>query len=225
MDYVVELEFDGPGFVAVPNSVVDDDRLGSDALAALVYLARLAGGRGPRVVRVGAICARFRWGKDKWQRVARELRAVGALSDNFGRSDDGARVVRSLSVCWPKAAPARVAGPARGARQAASSCERENPAHRKNEAVSCERENPAHRAENPAQVCRKTRLLKEEHTGAVAAAAPSSKAAATAPGGRSDLGAHRLSRAGVAASLGLPVFDLASGLWLRSQAALEKGLA
>ena len=102
MDYIVELEFDGPGFVAVPNGVVDDARLGAEALAVLVYLARLAGGRGPRIVRVAAICKRFDFGKDKWQRIARELRAVGALSDNFGRTDDGRNIVRSLVVGWPK---------------------------------------------------------------------------------------------------------------------------
>ena len=147
MDYIVELEFDGPGFVAVPNGVVDDARLSAEALAVLVYLARLAGGRGPRIVRVAAICKRFDFGKDKWQRIARELRAVGALSDNFGRTDDGRNIVRSLVVGWPKAA---------------------QPVSRKTRLTgkTCEPENPAHTAENPAQVSRKTRLLKEEHTAA-----------------------------------------------------------
>ena len=147
MDYIVELDFDGPGFVAVPNGVVDDERLSAEALAVLVYLARLAGGRGPRIVRVGAICKRFAFGKDKWQRIARELRAVGALSDNFGRSDDGRNIVRSLVVGWPKPS---------------------QPVSRKTRLTvkTCEPENPAHTAENPAQVSRKTRLLKEEHTAA-----------------------------------------------------------
>ena len=148
MDYVVELNFEGPGFVAVPNAVVDDARLGADALAVLVYLARLAGGRGARIVRVGAICKRFGLGKDKWQRIARELRAVGALSDNFGRSEDGRNVVRSLVVGWPRPA---------------------EPVSRKTRLTgveACERENPAHTAENPAQVSRKTRLLKKEQTAA-----------------------------------------------------------
>ena len=139
MDYIVELEFDGPGFVAVPNGVVDDARLGAEALAVLVYLARLAGGRGPRIVRVAAICKRFDFGKDKWQRIARELRAVGALSDNFGRTDDGRNIVRSLVVGWPKPV---------------------QPVSRKTRLTgkTCEPENPAHTAENPAQVSRKTRL-------------------------------------------------------------------
>ena len=147
MDYIVELEFDGPGFVAVPNGVVDDARLSAEALAVLVYLARLAGGRGPRIVRVAAICKRFDFGKDKWQRIARELRAVGALSDNFGRTDDGRNIVRSLVVGWPKPA---------------------QPVSRKTRRTgkTCEPENPAHTAENPAQVSRKTRLLKEQHTAA-----------------------------------------------------------
>ena len=157
MDYIVELEFDGPGFVAVPNGVVDDARLSAEALAVLVYLARLAGGRGPRIVRVAAICKRFDFGKDKWQRIARELRAVGALSDNFGRTDDGRNIVRSLVVGWPKPA---------------------QPVSRKTRRTgkTCEPENPAHTAENPAQVSRKTRLLKEQHTAARAALKPPSRA-------------------------------------------------
>lgn len=147
MDYIVELDFDGPGFVAVPNGVVDDARLSAEALAVLVYLARLAGGRGPRIVRVAAICKRFGFGKDKWQRIARELRAVGALADNFGRTDDGRNIVRSLVVGWPKPV---------------------DPESRKirRTGKTCEPENPAHTAENPAQVSRKTRLLKEEQTAA-----------------------------------------------------------
>lgn len=216
----MELEFEGPGFVAVPNSVVDDERLSADALAVLVYLARLSGGRGPRVVRVAAICKRFEWGKDKWQRVARELRAVGALSDNFdGRTPDGRHIVRSLSVGWPKAKP----------KAKPVVCEPENPAHRKRR--SCEPENPAHRAENPAEVCRKTRLLKKEQTEARADAAfTGGKAAARASGGDVEkdavgkASADAASRSRLAASLGLPVFDPVSGGWLRpaAQAALEK---
>ena len=148
MDYVVELNFEGPGFVAVPNAVVDDTRLGADALAVLVYLARLAGGRGSRIVRVGAILKRFGFGKDKWQRIARELRAVGALADNFGRSEDGRNVVRSLSVGWPL--PVDPVGRKPGSHGLA-------PVGRETRLTA---------AKNPAEVSRKTRLLKKEQTAA-----------------------------------------------------------
>lgn len=156
MDYVVELDFEGPGFVAVPNSVVDDQEVSADALAVLVYLARLAGGRGSRIVRVSAVRDRFGWGKERWQRVSRELRSVGALVDNFGRSDDGRNVVRSLSVGWPKAKAKR------------ETCGTGKPAHR---SATCGTGNPAHRAGNPAQVGRVARPLKREHTKTAAAPA------------------------------------------------------
>ena len=226
MDYLVELGFEGPGFVAVPNAVVDDERLGADALAVLVYLARLAGGRGARIVRVGAICKRFGLGKDKWQRIARELRAVGALSDNFGRSEDGRNVVRSLVVGWPRPA---------------------EPVSRKTRHTgveACERENPAHTAENPAQVSRKTRLLKRDterqgracplagegsplpgdkaESAAKSARSASSRGETTrAEGGRvaqvpvKAAQDDRAARAAVAASLGLPVRDAVTGAWRR----------
>lgn len=244
MDYVVELNFEGPGFVAVPNAVVDDTRLGADALAVLVYLARLAGGRGSRIVRVGAILKRFGFGKDKWQRIARELRAVGALADNFGRSEDGRNVVRSLSVGWPL--PVDPVG-------------RET---RLTRVGACGPGNPAHTAENPAEVSRKTRLLKREQTAARGGAskaqppraagvarvkaagnaggsassrcetsppASAGGGAATAQaGGRVDCRpavapaasgvASSADRAALAAALGLPVLD-ASGQWVRPVAA------
>jgi hypothetical protein len=220
MDYVVELDFDGPGFVAVPNAVVDDKRLGPEALGVLVYLARLAGGRGPRVVRVSAICSRFQFGKEKWQRIARELRAAGALSDNFGsRTADGRHIVRSLAVGWPKPEKPAVVCPSRAVK--ARVCEPGNPADRRK---TCEPGNPADRAGNPAEVGRVSRLLKEEQTEPRAAAAPSGRqAAARGSGGDSAKSDDAVQRAAVSRSLGLPWFDPASGEWRKAgQEACER---
>lgn len=148
MDYLVELDFSGPGFVAVPNEVADLDALGADALGVLVYLARLAGNRGPRIVRVSAILRRFRFGKDKWQRIARELRAVGAMRDVFGRSDDGRSIARAFAVGWPGAATCKPENPARTSRPV------------------CEPEKPALTAANPAEVGRESPALKKDQNAA-----------------------------------------------------------
>jgi hypothetical protein len=178
--YTIHLNFGGGGFVAVPNGVADDRRLTGDALAALVYLARLAGGRDGCIVRVAAVRARFGWGRDRWQSVARSLRAVGALSDYIGRTPDGRGIARALAVGWPQPV---ADGP--------QSCEPGNPAH------TCEPGNPSHRQPgsggpgNPAQVGRATRLFKKEkkRQGALACAdglaSPRVAARPPAPGGAS----------------------------------------
>jgi hypothetical protein len=139
-DYSIHLGFEGPGFVAVPNAVADDPRLSSDALAALVYLARLAGGRAGAVVRVSAVRARFGWGRDRWQSAARCLRAAGALADHFGRSSDGRAVARALVVRWPSRAPEASA-------PEAATCEPGNPVHTVEaggKPATCEPGNPVH---------------------------------------------------------------------------------
>lgn len=172
MDYVIELAFDGPGFVAVPNHVVDMERLSAEALGVLVYLARLAGARSGAVVRVAAVRERFQMGKDRWQRIAGELREVRALTSGFGRSDDGKHIARFLRIGWPSA-------PVKSARKSVASVSRKT---RLSEREVCGPENPAHRAGNPAEVGRVSRLLKEEQTTACAAAASSGEAAAQAGG-------------------------------------------
>lgn len=214
MDYVIELENMESGFVAVPNHVADMVGLSAEALAVLVFLARFAGGRGARIVRVGAVCKRFGFGKDRWQRVSRELRAVGSLRDNFGRTADGQSVVRSLVVGWPK--PGAVKS------QAAKPVSRKT---RLTGAGTCEPENPALTADNPAEVSRKTRLFKTYQTDAAASpAAPSRaklaeaaaevvvKSTREAEGGA--LGEAAIGKADASASLGLAVRCPFSGEWM-----------
>ena len=178
MDYLIELDFAGPGFVPVPNHVADDARLSDGAVAVLVFLARQAAQR-RGVLRVSVVRERFGYGKDKWQRIARELRAVGALGDVYGRTGDGRSIVRAVAVRWPAPAakrPARAAKPAR-------TCEPGNPAHRVPvPAETCEPGNPADRAENPAQVGRETRLPSRDTEGARREAVQRRSGAARAAG-------------------------------------------
>lgn len=198
MDYVLELGFDGPGFVAVPNAVVDMDGLSADALGVLVYLARLAGGRGAAIVRVGAVRSRFGIGEDKWQRIARELRAVGAISDNFGRTSDGRSIVRSLVVGWPKVQ--------------AKTRTRENPGHTSRSVKTCEPENPGESRENPGHLTGKTPALKKD-TESACRAAISGKARHALREDEGEAGTvARAKRAAIAASVGLPFID-ADGKW------------
>jgi len=102
MSYTIRTQFQGPGFVAVPNYVAADERLSADALGVLVYLAAMPSGF---TVRVGDIMARFKLGKDRWQRIARELRAAGALHVEPLHDRQSGRVYgRAVIVRWPEMA-------------------------------------------------------------------------------------------------------------------------
>ena len=97
MDYQIETEFQGPGFVAVPNHVANGT-LSSDALGVLVYLASLPRGF---VLRVATVQERFSFGKDKWQRIAKELRDAGAMEVDIIRAAGGRAVGKRVKVKWP----------------------------------------------------------------------------------------------------------------------------
>jgi len=99
MDYTIETEFQGSGFVAVPNHVAQDQRLSPDALGVLVYLASLPKGY---ILRVGTVQERFGFGKDRWQRIARELRAVGAMRSQRISGAGGRWIGERVSVRWPE---------------------------------------------------------------------------------------------------------------------------
>jgi hypothetical protein len=98
MDYIIETRFDGPGFVPVPNAVAQMDELPADALGVLVYLASLPKGF---AVRQMTVRNRFGFGKDKWQRIARDLAAVGALEVVKDRQPSGQMFTRYV-VRWPQ---------------------------------------------------------------------------------------------------------------------------
>jgi len=99
MDYIVETQFEGPGFVAVPNSVAQLASLPADALGVLVWLASLPKGF---AIRRSSILERFGFGKDKWQSVARSLSQVGALDVVTDRLPGG-QFSRRYVVRWPTA--------------------------------------------------------------------------------------------------------------------------
>lgn len=122
----IKIEFQGPGFVAVPNHVaamvgqvigdlvpqfdrdqrkVSDDtaaeRFTASDLGALVVFAMLP---------VGSEWS-ARWaqdrlgiGRDAWQAIARRLRAVGAMWDDTLTGEDGRHRGRCLAVRWPELA-------------------------------------------------------------------------------------------------------------------------
>lgn len=98
MDYIIETDFEGPGFVAVPNQVAQAGVLTPEALGLLVYFASLPRGY---VLRVAQVREVFSMGKDKWQRIARELREVGALSSARIRDKAGRVLGERVSVRWP----------------------------------------------------------------------------------------------------------------------------
>ena len=99
VDYIIETDFEGPGFVPVPNAVAQHAALSAEALGVLVYLASLPRGF---VLRVGTVQERFGIGKDKWQRIARELREVGAMDAQPVRGSGGRVVGKRVAVRWPR---------------------------------------------------------------------------------------------------------------------------
>lgn len=98
MDYVIETNFTGPNFVMVPNAVAQSGKLSAEALGVLVYMASLPRGF---LLRVSSVQETFGMGKDKWQRIARELRAVGAMDVQIVRGSGGRAIGRRVAVRWP----------------------------------------------------------------------------------------------------------------------------
>jgi hypothetical protein len=171
MDYVIETDFEGPGFVAVPNHVIDRDDLSPEALGVLVWMARRPRGY---IIRATAVQSHFRMGRDRWQRIARELRAAGALRNHRLRDLETGRMAGEAAVIgWPaeKAKPkAKTRATTPGAGKPGIRADHREP------------ENPASGPENPAQVSRKTRPpIKDPHS-AAREASPASQSGAGGAG-------------------------------------------
>lgn len=107
MDYIVETDFQGPGFVAVPNHVAQRRGLAPEALGLLVYLASQPRGF---IVRWSVICDHFGMGKDRWQRIGRDLRAIGAMQVQEVRGAGGRIIGRRVVVRWPEPQPVEAVG-------------------------------------------------------------------------------------------------------------------
>jgi len=103
-NYEIQTHFQGTGYVQVPNVVAQSPDLSADALGVLVFLASLPNGFTLRVV---TIQERFRIGKDKWQRIARELRACGAMASDRIRGHGGRVIGERIIVRWPFLEPAQ----------------------------------------------------------------------------------------------------------------------
>jgi hypothetical protein len=144
MDYIVETDFQGPGFVAVPNHVAQRRGLAPEALGLLVYLASQPRGF---IVRWSVICDHFGMGKDRWQRIGRDLRAIGAMQVQEVRGSGGRVIGRRVVVRWPDPMPVEAVGTESG-QIPLSDRKPEKPAPGKPAKVSgqirkSERENPA----------------------------------------------------------------------------------
>lgn len=146
MDYIIETDFQGPGFVAVPNHVAQRPGFPPDALGVLVYLASQPRGF---IVRWSVVCGHFGIGKDRWQRIARDLREIGAMEVQTMRGPGGRILGRRVLVRWPEA----VAEPAPQDSASAESGE--------TRLSDLKPENPA--AGKPAKVSRKIRQSEPEN--------------------------------------------------------------
>lgn len=125
MDYQIQTQFQGPGFVAVPNAVAQCPDLSAEALGVLVYLASLPHGT---LARVATIRERFGFGKDKWQRIARELREAGAMELRSIRGNGGHVIGKMMAVQWPDVEASKEAAPAESRETRHSDREPGNPA-------------------------------------------------------------------------------------------------
>lgn len=156
MDYIIETDFQGPGFVAVPNHVLDVPGLSPEAIGLLVWFARQPRGF---IARAAAVQERFGIGKDRWQRIARELRGCGAIRLARIRGQGGRLVGGHYVIRWPdaKRAPLEMAvSEVRGT----ISRKTRLMVHKPGKPADGKPGSPE--PENPADLSRKTRLLNKE---------------------------------------------------------------
>ena len=189
VDYVIETDFQGPGFVAVPNHVAQRPGLSPEALGLLVYLASQPRGF---IVRWSVICAHFGMGKDRWQRIGRELRLIGAMEVQQVRGPGGRVIGRRVLVRWPSPAQA-AAAPTESGESPLSDRKPEKPAAGKPAKVS--RKIRQSEPENPAPYKDKDEKRgSRENVGRVAARSASPRSDATrAATGREGEGAQAAS--------------------------------
>jgi hypothetical protein len=202
---LIQTEFQQNPFVAVPRHVLQlvGEKISPEALGVLVWLAgRPVGAQ----LQVGTICRAMRFGKDKWQRIARELRAVGALIVAPIVCHETNRMFgQSYAVRWPEAPAKASQKPSprplkAAAKKPAESTE--NPRAGKPASRHFPRAGFSgyKKPENPA-LSYKENIIKE---GEGAQIAPERAETDPQPGA---------SRRAVAAALGLPVLDPETGRW------------
>lgn len=221
MDYIIETDFQGPGFVAVPNHVAQRAGLAPEALGLLVYLASQPRGF---IVRWSAICAHFGMGKDRWQRIARDLRDIGAMRVENVRGAGGRVIGRRVLVRWPD--PVAAVPVSTESRESPLSDQKPGfPAAGKSAKSSgkirqSEPENPALYKEEKIRPSRSV-----VRTGFSSSADPLLPCEGQAVQPPASVGSASEKRAALALSLGLPYLDPVSGEWVRpaSQAAEKKG--
>lgn len=190
---IIQTEFQQNPFVAVPRYVIQlvGEKISPEALGVLVWLAgRPVGAQ----VQVTSVCRALRLGKDKWQRIARELREVGALFLAPTICNQTGRVAgKSYSVRWPEPAAkvAKIAQKPRAGKPAIFAKPRAG-------------KSGAPQPENPA-LSYKEYKIKE---GPKPTIAPETFTRSASP-------------QSVAASLGLPVLDPSTGVWRRVQVIAE----
>lgn len=83
-------------YTQVPNHLINDDRVSGDCLAVITYLC---GKPNNWVVSVHDIRRRFNWGKDRWQKVSKELRELNLLA--LVREGSGTELVLDLTAELP----------------------------------------------------------------------------------------------------------------------------
>jgi len=96
--YEIHAQFKGPGYVPVPNYVAQSAGISPEALGVLTYLASLRTGS---VVRVCQIMERGLFSRDRWLRIAKELRDCGALVKEPVRGVGGKVIGSRIIADWP----------------------------------------------------------------------------------------------------------------------------
>lgn len=201
---LIQTEFQQSPFVAVPRHVVQmvGTKISPEALGVLVWLAaRPVGAQ----VSVPHISRAMGFGKDKWQRIGRELRAVGALFSMPVVCNETGRVYgQALGVRWPDAPKAK-AKPQPKDKPKASTSKPEKPASTESRKTRLSPPSPRagfsgyKKPENPAPSY-KEYIIKE---------------------GEGPSGATVADRRQVAADLGLPVLNPETGEWVRPRKIAE----
>lgn len=88
-DYLLRIKKPAQNFTMIPNETLCDDRLSSDALGVLCWLLMHPDAY---LMRVSNVKKRFKFGKDKWQRIARELRSAGYV-ESIRVTDESGKIV------------------------------------------------------------------------------------------------------------------------------------